>query len=150
MADLAVENSGIGGSRPATSVRQDALVASVQTADEIASIMGCLHGKRITVLQVLGINSLKSLTPPVEALVGDAIEGSYVADRILTLRTSSHQVTFDLQRTGKVIWLSSAEPFRLGTGPTPTVRLITDDGTVDLAEPAKTKRITVVVNERSK
>lgn len=129
-------------------MRQDALVAPVQTADEIASILERLHGKRITLLQVLGINSLKSLTPPVEALVGDVIEGSEVAECILTLRSSSHLVIFDLQRTGRVVWLSSAEPLRLGTGHMPTVRLITDDGAVDLTEPAKTKRITVVVSER--
>lgn len=122
----------------------------MQTTDEIASTMERLHGKRIALLQVLGINSLKSLTPPVETLVGDTVEGSEVAERILALQTSSHLVTFDLQRTGKVVWLGSAEPFRIGVGPMPTVRLITDDGAVDLTEPAKTKRITVVVDERSK
>lgn len=130
------------------SMRQDALVASEQTAGEIAATIERLYGKRITLLQVLGINSLKSLSPPVGALVGDTVEGSEVVDRILTLRTSSHVIAFDLQRTGRVVWVRSTEPFRLGTGPMPTVRLVTDDGSVDLTEPAKTKRITVVVTEQ--
>jgi hypothetical protein len=131
-------------------LRQNAAVASVQTADQIASILERLHRKRIALFQVLGINSLKSLTPPLDALVGEAIEGSEVADRMLTLHTSGHLVTVDLQRTGKVVWLASSEPFRPAVGPMPTVRLITEDGTVDLTEPAKTKRITVVVEERGK
>lgn len=130
------------------SMREDAPVASEQTAGEIAATIERLRGKRITRVQVLGINSLKSLSPPVDALVGDTVEGSEVADRILTLRTSGHLIAFDLQRTGKVMWVPSSEPFRLGTGPIPTVRLVTDDGSVDLTEPAKTKRITVVVTER--
>lgn len=124
-------------------------MASVQTPDQIASNLERLHGKRIVLLQVLGITSLKSLTPPVEALVGEAIEVTEVTDRILTVRTTGHVVVFDLQRTGKVVWKASSEPFRLASGPMPTVRLITDDGSVDLTEPAKTKRITVAVRERS-
>lgn len=141
--------AGWARSRAATNVRQDALVASAQTADEIVSTIGRLRGRRIILLQVLGINSLKSLTPRLDALVGDTIEASEFVGRILTLRTSGHRVMFDLQRTGKVIWLRSSNEFRLGAGPMPTVRLITDGGTVDLTEPAKTKRITVVVSKCS-
>lgn len=123
-------------------------MASVQSSDEIASIIDRLNGTRITLLQVLGINSLKSLATPLDALVGEAITESEVTERIVTIRTSGHALVFDLQRTGKVVWLGSSEPFRLGTGPMPTVRLATDHGSVDLTEPAKTKRITVVVTER--
>lgn len=129
-------------------MRQDVLVASEQTVDQIVSTLAPLHGRPIARLQVLGINSLKSLIPPVDALVGDIIEGCEVTGRVLTIRTNDHLVAFDLQRTGKVVWRSSSEPFRLGTGPMPTVRMIMDDGSVDLVEPAKTKRITVVVSER--
>lgn len=129
-------------------MRDNALVA-VQTPAEIASIIGRLQGKRIALLQVLGINSLKSLDRPLDALVGDTVEGGVVDERVLTLRTSRHLIAFDLQRTGKVVWLKTSEPFRIGTASMPTVRLLTDDGAVDLTEPAKTKRITVVVNERS-
>lgn len=130
-------------------VREDGLVASAQTADDIESTIERLNGTRITLLQVLGINSLKSLTPPVDAVVGDTVEGIDVAERTLTLRTSRHLITFDLQRTGKVVWLGSSGPFRVGSGPMPTVRLTTNGGAVDFIEPAKTKRITVAVNERS-
>lgn len=130
-------------------MHQNAAVASIQTTDEIAATLERLHGKRILLLQVLGINSLKSLIPPVGDLIGEIVEGSEVADRVITLHTGGYLLRLDLQRTGKVVWLASSEPFHPGAGPMPTARLITEDGTVDLKEPAKTKRITVVVEERS-
>lgn len=142
-------SSGVRRFAQHPAVREDGLMALAQTADDIESTIERLYGRRITLLQVLGINSLKSLTPPADAVVGDTVEGIDVAARTLTLRTSRHLITFDLQRIGKVVWLSSSDPFRVGCGPMPTVRLITDGGAVDLIEPAKTKRITVVVNERS-
>lgn len=131
-------------------MRDNAVVSPVQTPAEIASIIERVQGKRIALLQVLGINSLKSLARPLDALVGETVEGGVVEERILTLKTSGHLIAFDLQRTGKVVWLNATEPFRIGTGPMPTVRLVTDKGAVDLTEPAKTKRITVVVTQRSK
>lgn len=120
----------------------------MQTSDEIASIVDRLHGARITLLQVLGINSLKSPATSLEALIGEVIVESEVTERIVTVRTSGHTLAFDLQRTGKAVWLGSNAPFRLGTGRMPTVRFATDYGSVDLTEPAKTKRITVVVTRR--
>lgn len=128
--------------------RDNGDMASVQTVGEIRSVVEHVHGARVVVLQVLGINSLKSLAPPLDALLGDTIEGSEVLERILTVRTSRHTITFDLQRAGKVVWRGSEQAYRMGSGPLPTVRLVTDKGAVDLTEPSKTKRITVVVNER--
>ncbi|WGW13232.1 hypothetical protein LWF01_05550 [Saxibacter everestensis] len=123
-------------------------MASLQTADEITTTLERLHGKRIVLLQVLGINSLKSLTPSVDVLVGETVETSEAVDRVLTLRTGRHLIRFDLQRTGKVVWLRSNESFHLGAGSMPTARLITEEGAIDLTEPAKTKRITVTVDDR--
>lgn len=121
-----------------------------QTSDDISAILARLHWRTVSLLQVLGINSLKSVTPPLEDLVGEGIEGSDVDDRIVTLHTARYSVVFDLQRTGKVVWLHSAEPYRLAPGAMPTVRLITDGGAIDLTEPAKSKRITVVLRDRPK
>jgi hypothetical protein len=123
-------------------------VASVQTAGEIAATLERPHGKRITLLQVLGINSLKPLTPTADDLVGEVIDASEVANRTFTLHAGAHLVIFGLQRTGRVVWMAASEPFRLAAGGMPTVRLTTKEGSVDLSEPAKTKRITVTVRER--
>lgn len=125
-------------------------VESVQGPEDIEGLCARLHGKRITLLQVLGINALKALTPGPDDLVGGVIDSSDVSDRILTLHTGAHTITFDLQRTGKVVWVSDPEPYRLAPGAMPTVRLITDDGGLDLTEPTKTKRITVAVTNRMK
>lgn len=126
-------------------------MAAIQTSDEIQDLLDRLHGQEIAALQVLGINSLKSFAPMPEALAGDTIESTGVADRLLTVTTDRHQVVFDLQRTGKLVWLAKAEPYVMAVGSSrPTVRLILASGQgLDLTEPAKTKRITVTVSARA-
>ena len=94
---------------------------------------------------MLGINSLKSLWPMPETLISEVVTESKVADRIVTVRTAGHSIAFDLQRTGHLVWLDSAEPWRLVAGASrPAVRLLLADGSgLDLTEPAKTERITL-------
>jgi len=125
-------------------------MAAVQTADEIYSILARIHGQAIGALQVLGINSLKSIDPLPDALVGAAIVTSKVSERKFCLVTDAFEVNVDLQRTGKVVWLDSAEPYRQSTGTVrPTARLVLQGGNgIDLTEPAKTKRITVSLSRR--
>ncbi len=125
-------------------------MAALQTPDEIAATLGRIEGQRITRLQVLGVNSLKSVSPTVDDLVGEVVEQAEVAGRIITLHTNRCVVTFDLQRTGRAIWVPSGEPFRPAAGSAPTVRLVTDGGTIDLTEPARTKRIAVQILARSR
>jgi hypothetical protein len=104
-------------------------VATIQTADEIQAILERLQGEEIVALQVLGINSLKSLTPTPYALVGGLVEGTAVADRRVPVTTLAHTVVLDLQRTGKVVWLEKAEPCQLVVGTLgPTVRLVLASG----------------------
>ncbi|MET8696578.1 hypothetical protein ABZV65_29050 [Streptomyces bauhiniae] len=126
-------------------------MATIQSAAEIASLLERLNGKKIAELQVLGVNSLKSISPLPDALVGEAVAEVDVAERIITMHTASHRISFDLQRTGRVVMLESAEPYQHVAGVSrPTVRLLTADGSgVDLTEPAKTKRITVTIVTRS-
>lgn len=123
-------------------------MAAAQSPDEIQSILDRIRGRRVAGLQVLGINSLKSHTPLPDALVGETVTGSEVADRTFRLVTTQYEVAVDLQRTGNVIWLEKAEPYRLAAGVSrPTIRLLLEDGSgVDLTEPAKTKRITVTLS----
>lgn len=128
-------------------VRNDAPVAAVQTSDEIRAILERLHGREIDSLQVFGINSLKSLSPMPDAVAGEVVSVCEAVDRVVTVRTSNLSITLDLQRTGRLVWLESAQPYRLTPGTSrPTVRLLLVDGSgLDLTEPAKTKRITVTL-----
>lgn len=123
------------------------IMAAVQTSEEIQAILSRLEGEEITTLQVLGINSLKSLSPMPDALAGEKIESAHVSDRMFTVTTADHQAIFDLQRTGKLVWLPKAEPYVMTAGSSrPTVRLVLAGGQgLDLTEPAKTKRITVTL-----
>ena len=97
------------------------------------------------------MNALKSMTPMPDALAGEVVTSTRVQDRLLTIGTADHEVTLDLQRTGKRVWLKSAEPYVVApSSPRPTVRLIFADGQgLHLMEPAKTKRITVTISARS-
>lgn len=126
-------------------------MATIQTDDEIRDILVRLEGEAIATLQVLGINSLKSLLPTPEAVAGHVIESTSVAGRLVVAMTSSHQMVFDLQRTGRLVWLSEAEPYVMTAGSSrPTVRLVLASGHgLDLTEPAKTKRITVSLAARA-
>ena len=127
------------------------VMAAVQTSDEICALLSRLEGEEITTLQVLGINSLKSLSVMPDALAGKKIESARVLDRMATVTTADHQMIFDLQRTGKLIWLPRAEPYVMTAGSSrPTVRLVLASGQgLDLTEPAKTKRITVTLSTRT-
>jgi hypothetical protein len=122
-------------------------VSTIQSAEQIKELLKRLHGREIAGLQVLGINSLKSLSPIPDAVTGEVVTASEIANRTVTIRTASHSIAFDLQRNGRLVWLDSAAPCRLVTGASrPTVRLLLADGCgLDLTEPAKTKRITVTL-----
>lgn len=126
-------------------------MATIQTGDEIRDILVRLEGEEIATLQVLGINSLKSLSPRPDAVAGDLIESASAVGRLITAITSSHQVVFDLQRTGRLVWLREAAPYVMTGGSSrPTVRLVLASGHgLDLTEPAKTKRITVTLATRA-
>jgi hypothetical protein len=119
------------------------LVQSPREIDEL--LASHLVGRSIRQLQVLGVNSLKTVSPHPDVLVGAEVRSAHCEDRIITISTSAHKVRIDLQRTGRLAWLSIAEAWRASSrAPLPSVRLLLDDGTgLDLTEPAKTKRISV-------
>jgi hypothetical protein len=126
-------------------------MAAIQTSDEIQLLLAQMEGQEITALQVLGINSLKSMAPTPDSLAGDVVESTTVDDRHFTVVTTAHEITFDLQRTGKLVWLKEAAPYVMSAGSSrPTVRMVLANGQgADLTEPAKTKRITVTISSRS-
>lgn len=119
---------------------------SVQLPSEIDDLLtGQLVGRSIRQLQVLGVNSLKTVTPPADALVGEQVRSARCEERVIAIATAGYEIQIDLQRTGRVTWLKNADTWQLSSGvPLPTVRILLDDGTgLDFTEPAKTKRITV-------
>jgi hypothetical protein len=119
---------------------------SVQTPREIDDLLAeQLIGRSIRQLQVLGVNSLKTVTPSAADLVGEQVRSARCEERVITISTAAYEIRVDLQRTGRVTRLKSVDAWQLSSGvPLPTVRLLLDDGTgLDFAEPAKTKRVTV-------
>lgn len=109
-------------------------------------------GKKIRYVRVYGVNSLKTLAPSLDELVGDQVV-DFVAHedvRRVELVCGNYIIDIDLARTGRLMILSEADIWTPGSGsPMPTGRLIFDDGTgIDLKEPAKTKRITFAVRRR--
>lgn len=135
----------------ASALRQNMLMPSVQSPREIDDLLaGQLVGRSIGQMQVLGINSLKSLVPPADALTGEQVHSARSDERVIVLSTAAYEIRIDLQRTGRVTWLKSAQPWQVSSGtPLPTVRLLLEDGTgLDFTEPAKTKRVTVTLLTR--
>lgn len=106
-----------------------------------------LVGRSIRQLQVLGVNSLKTISPSVDELFGEQVQSARCEERVIAIWTPSYEIRVDLQRTGRVTWLKSADPWQLSSGmPLPTVRLLLDDGSgLDFTEPAKTKRVAVTL-----
>jgi hypothetical protein len=127
-------------------------MATIQTSDQMRGILFRLNDETIVSLQVLGVNSLKSLSPGPDALAGENVESVVVVERTVTMTTGHYQVVFDLQRTGRLVWLDDARPYSANVGtPRPTVRLILANGHgLDLLEPAKTKRIAVTISARQR
>jgi hypothetical protein len=122
-----------------------------QPVVEIRSYLERLSGHEIASLQVLGINSLKSVSPPPIAMAGQLVTDAEVSERIITVMTTDYVLTIDLQRTGKLVWFESATAFSAERRDArPTVRLMLTNGRgIDLTEPAKTKRITVALRPRA-
>lgn len=124
-----------------------AMAGTRLTEEDLLHVLDRLVGESVAQLQVLGINSLKSVTPSPSDLVGSAITGVGVADRVVTLAMGGFAATIDLQRTGRLAWLDSAEPAQVGRPSLPTIRLLLRSGTgLDFIEPAKTKRIAVTLH----
>jgi hypothetical protein len=125
---------------------------SVQSPGEINDLLAAqLVGRSIRQLQVLGINSLKTISPSADKLVGEQVHDARCEERIIDISTTGYEIRVDLQRTGRVTWLQTAVAWQMSSGvPLPTVRLLLDDGSgLDFTEPAKTKRVALSLMPRS-
>jgi len=86
-----------------------------------------------------------SITPSADALAGERVRSARCEERVIVISTTAYEVRIDLQRTGRVTWLKSADVWQVSSGVSlPSVCLLLDDGSgLDFAEPARTKRIPV-------
>src|SRR5579859_727277 len=119
---------------------------SVQSPREIDDLLaGQLVGRSIRQLQVLGVNSLKTVSPSVDELVGEQVRSARCEERVIAISTTACEIRVDLQRIERVTWMEKADAWQLSSGvPLPTVRLLLDDGSgLDFTESAKTKRVAV-------
>lgn len=121
-------------------------MADPQSTQEILPILERIVGESVRQIQVLGINSLKSVAPSPSDLEGATVTSVGVNQRIVQIDLGGFSASFDLQRTGRLAWLDRAEPAQVGQPNLPTVRLLLESGSaVDFTERAKTKRISVTL-----
>lgn len=137
----------VAQSSAAPQTRHDSQV-SVQSPAELDRLLAdVLVGRRLSDLQIVGINALKTVEPPITALPGSTVTAASVDKRRLEITAGNYVVRIDLQRTGRVVPTDATGRWtpRDGTS-APTVRLLLTDGAaLDFTEPAKTKRITVAI-----
>jgi hypothetical protein len=124
-------------------------MADPQSTPEVLALLERLLDQSISQFQVLGINSLKSVLPAPQDLVGQPVTAVSAAGRTLTIELGKIAATVDLDRTGRLLWLDTAAPAQIGQPSLPTLRLILESGSgLDFIEPAKTKRISVTLRVR--
>ena len=109
------------------------------------SLVKEFQGLALTRLQVLGVNALKTVEPPVTALDGLLLgEVQELPGRILRLSLGDFTVVLDLGRTGTARRVAAIDDWRPGQGSMPTIRMIFEGGqSLDFHEPRKTKRISI-------
>lgn len=125
-------------------------MAGPQSMSEILTLLQRLVGESVSQFQVLGVNSLKSVLPTPQDLVGSTITAVSADEGDLTITLGDVSAAVDLQRTGRLVWLDAAPSARIGQPNCPTLRLILQSGSaLDFTEPARTKRISVTLSSRS-
>jgi hypothetical protein len=129
----------------------EAVGETVSITRDVPSLRQHVVGKKISFVQICGINSLKTLYPTPDDLAGSRVVDLVVDEsrRHLVLVTDGHRVMADLARTGTAVPLVKADPWTVaGGGSMPTARIVFEDGTgLDFREPAKTKRITFTIGQ---
>lgn len=137
---------GTRAGRSRTMMDDVAMADTRSSEDDLLGVPNRLIGETVAELQILGINSLKSVTPSPLDLAGLKITEVSVTGRTLDIRMGAHAATVDLERTGRLVWLDNAQPAQVGSRALPTARLLLRSGAgLDFTEPAKTKRITVTL-----
>lgn len=89
---------------------------------------------------VYGINSLKTLQPPLASLSGESVEtvDTSTDERLVRIGLSTCVLTIDLARTGSVRRGTKSRGWALGEKPAPTLRFLFTNGlSLDFIEPAR-------------
>ncbi len=130
--------------------REDGRVTT-QSAEEMeATLRQHAVGRTVRALQILGINSLKTVEPSPAALEGHIVVDVAAQGRALEIAFETCAIHVDLARTGRIKWLPTAEAWTpTDATQAPTLRLLLGDGSaVDFTEPARTKRISASIRSR--
>lgn len=99
-----------------------------------------LIGQTIQTVQVLSPNALTQVLD-LHILEGLVVTDAVCMNGFAVLSTTTSTLRIDLQRTGKAAWVEDSNPWQAGSGPRPTIRFVTSEGSLDFVEPARTKRI---------
>lgn len=87
-------------------------MAGPQSMSEILTLLQRLVGESVSQFQVLGVNSLKSVLPTPQDLVGSTITAVSADEGDLTITLGDVSAAVDLQRTGRLVWLDAAPSAR--------------------------------------
>lgn len=103
-------------------------------------------GHVVNVLEVYGINSLKSVVPPISEVRGRSVDAAHFDSeaRLVLLLAGDLVLRINLERTGGLTVVRTTQVWTPGaTGTPPTARLLLQTGRgLDFREPGRTKRIT--------
>lgn len=120
------------------------MTVKARTSIEVAALHAeHLDGRTVAQVLVHGINSLKSLEVPLDALAGQTIGRlSLTREATFELGIGDHVLEIDLQRAGTMQWSADLRPWSFGKPSMPTgqILLVGGDG-VNFVESARTKRI---------
>jgi hypothetical protein len=126
------------------SIEQDHWMPQTETPREIDYLPSRhLAGRVIRRFEVFDTNTLKTVQPKLELLVGAEVTAASCSDRVVVrIWTLACEVVLNLERTGRVEWIEDAGQGRGNASPTARV-LLDDGGVLDLRERGRTKRTTV-------
>src|SRR4051794_25470955 len=117
-------------------------MGKVEEMDDARALQSYV-GAVIVEVQVLAPNALTTVDPPLIELAGKTIQQVIWDEphRWMVVECEGLAVDFDLARSGRIRPLKSADRWRPGQPSAPTIRIITDRGSLDFSEPGRTKRI---------
>ncbi|TNM37417.1 hypothetical protein FHP29_16425 [Nocardioides albidus] len=122
-----------------------AMTVKARTAADLVALHAeYLDGQTVAKFVVHGINSLKSMDVPLDALAGERVGAvTPTGEATFDLALGAHVLTVDLQRVGVVQWSKNLSAWSFGQPSMPTGQLLFEGGGgINFSEAAKTKRIT--------
>src|SRR5581483_3384089 len=98
--------------------RSEGTVGEAPISQDVQAVHDRVAGKRIGSFQVYGINSLKTLDPPLDALIGDEVMDLLAQSdgRRIELVCHDHMIEIDLARTGRLAVVGGARAWNPADG----------------------------------